>query len=156
MSMEVAKPKVGPLKCPSCSNFLVLHRHEDPIRYPFYYKCQNPKCKMRVGALPSGEALGTPASPVVRVARMEAHKAFDRLWQDTRKLPKGFKDTPTIKKTMRTRAYLYMGHALGIEDIHIGMMTDLKELERFTAVAKDATAKKVLAWWRAEGKNLYG
>jgi len=62
--------------------------------------------------------LGSPAGPETRVARQEAHAAFDPLWQR-----KASKSGMSISKA-RGKGYAWLAEQLGIDrrDCHIGHM----------------------------------
>jgi ssDNA-binding Zn-finger/Zn-ribbon topoisomerase 1 len=51
-------------------------------RFGKFWGCtQYPDCIGTHGAHPDGSPLGIPADAATKVARVEAHKAFDTLWQ---------------------------------------------------------------------------
>lgn len=88
------------------------------------YRCQ--PCDAWVGCHPgTSNPLGRLADKALRVAKMEAHAAFDPLWRGQ---PRG----------ARSDAYSWLASALGIkaEDCHIGMF-DVEACKRVVALCSD-------------------
>ena len=62
------------LTCPECGGTMVLKESQ----YGPLYGCTRwPDCDCSHGAHPNGDPLGVPANKATRLARMEAHDAFD-------------------------------------------------------------------------------
>lgn len=74
---------------------------------------------------------GRPAAKATRAARMDAHAAFDRLWQAKQKRD------GCSKKEARGAGYKWLAGQLGIDkkDCHIGMM-DRATAQRVVAVCR--------------------
>jgi zinc-finger-containing domain len=88
-----------------------------------FYGCTGwPACKGAHGAHPDGRPLGTPADKATKQARIEAHAAFDRLWQGEG------------KRMSRGEAYRWMRKALDLPpaEVHIGRFSK----ERCVALVK--------------------
>lgn len=69
----------APINCADCGAPMVLR---DSRFGPFYGCTRYPACTGKHGAHPDGRPLGNPANAATREARIRAHAAFDRLWQD--------------------------------------------------------------------------
>jgi hypothetical protein len=100
--------EVGGLKCAECGNELVLKEDKYGVRY-LPASCDREYCVGSVGAHPDGRPLGKPADRRTKLARINAHEEFDRLWKNGGRMA-------------RAQAYAWMIRALGIEakDAHIG------------------------------------
>jgi len=88
------------------------------------YLCR--PCDAWVGCHPgTSNPLGRLADKALRVAKMEAHAAFDPLWRDQ---PRG----------ARSSAYAWLASALGIkaEDCHIGMF-DVETCKRVVSLCSE-------------------
>lgn len=99
--------------CPDCGAERVLrrttkYRYSNGEPRPFYGCSRYPDCTATHGAHPDGHPLGTPANRQTKEARIEAHKAFDRLWKDGH--------------MSRADAYRWLARALNRPDAHIGSM----------------------------------
>jgi ssDNA-binding Zn-finger/Zn-ribbon topoisomerase 1 len=87
-------------------------------RYGLFYGCVNyPACRGTHGAHPDGRPLGIPATREVKLARIEAHAAFDRLWKEG-----GIR---------RRKAYQWLRSAMELpaDKCHIGLF-DLAQCQR--------------------------
>lgn len=75
---------------------------------PFWGCERFPRCKATHGAHPDGTPLGVPGTMDVKLARIRAHEAFDRLW--------------TEGGMHRNAAYGWLARAMGIarDETHIG------------------------------------
>lgn len=94
--------------CGECGSAMVLRSS----RYGKFYGCTKfPKCRGTHGAHPDGKPLGTPADRETKLARIEAHAAFDALWKDG--------------LLGRKNAYRWMRKAMGLkpDDCHIAKFT---------------------------------
>lgn len=74
----------------------------------------------------TNKPLGAPAGQLTKWARMDAHKHFDKIWQD--------------KSMSRKAAYKWLAGELGIEakSCHIGSM-DRDTAKRVVAICKQRT-----------------
>lgn len=87
-------------------------------RFGLFWRCEGfPVCDITVGAHQedstnhrAGDPLGKPADHETRQCRIEAHKAFDQLWQGTH--------------TRRSKAYRWLAKAMGMSNTkcHIANM----------------------------------
>jgi len=95
--------------CAECQSPMVLRTS----RYGKFWGCsQFPKCRGTHGAHQAdGRPLGIPADKETKLARIEAHKAFDRLWKSG--------------KMSRTAAYRWLQEAMKLPgfEVHIGKFT---------------------------------
>lgn len=98
-------------------------------------------CGAWVGTRHDGEPLGTLANATTRIARREAHKVFDALWDTTRRWwPEG--TTPGMAAppfSTRWAAYAWLSKQLGLEAdrTHIAMF-DEGQCAAVVALAADA------------------
>lgn len=107
------------LTCPDCGAAMSLV----PNRYKpgaMHYACENGCCTH--GAHPDGRPLGVPADKATRLARMEAHRQFDRLWR--------YADSPMTRK----KAYLWLKRQTNMTRVeaHIGRFT-IEQCEQLVA-----------------------
>lgn len=71
---------VSPHRCRSCGADMVLNW--SPLRKRYYYRCDSyPRCLCIHGAHSDGRPMSSPASQETKLARSQAHDAFDRLWR---------------------------------------------------------------------------
>jgi ssDNA-binding Zn-finger/Zn-ribbon topoisomerase 1 len=128
------------LECPECGAPMVLRTTrkfvaKDGSPRVFYGCSRFPACKATHGAHQhDGRPFGIPADAATKVARIEAHEAFDVLWR-----------SGAMK---RTAAYRLIAKLMGLshEDAHIGRFTreqchELVEAIRYHKMA-EAVAKK--------------
>jgi hypothetical protein len=94
------------LHCPTCNIQLVLSKTRFGIQYVPSVTCRVKDCSGRIGAHSDGRPLGSPADTKTRQARMRAHAAFDRIWEQ--------------HIMTRARAYVWMAKLFGISEAHIG------------------------------------
>lgn len=101
--------------CPECGKRMVLRethrflRNGNPRKF---YGCLGyPKCRATHGAHQDGRPLGIPANEETKLARVQAHAVFDRLWK-----------TGTMS---RKQAYVHMRELMGLskDNAHIGKFT---------------------------------
>lgn len=93
------------LRCPDCGAMMTLRSSQ----YGLFYGCSMfPQCRATHGAHPWGAPLGVPAKRDVKLARIQAHVAFDRLWKSGR--------------LQRSDAYRWLQSQLGLAEgeAHIG------------------------------------
>lgn len=97
------------LTCPDCGAPMVLKQVDAVGPLPFYACVMYPKCRATHGAFDNGAPMGVPGDKRTRVARGQAHEAFDRLWK-----PGGL--------MTRAQAYQWLRHRLNMttEECHIG------------------------------------
>lgn len=99
--------------CGECGSAMELQRGT----YGRFWSCSRwPKCTGTHGAHPDGKPFGTPANAATRRARVEAHAAFDRLWQRE----------PGERRLMsRKQAYRWLQETMQLLecDAHIGQFT---------------------------------
>lgn len=84
-------------------------------------------CDAFVGCHPDGSPKGTLAKKERRTARRQAHEVFDPLFDDWRlAYPDARRQTVKIVKVMRTRAYEWLAHHMGLpfEQTHIAMFDE--------------------------------
>lgn len=102
------------LKCPECGGDLRLRRSKHGV----FYGCINwtTGCKGSHGAHPDGRPLGSPADAATKKARIQAHRVFDRLWQEHGGTP---------PRMTRAQAYVWMRRVMKMSDsdAHIGRFT---------------------------------
>lgn len=81
-----------------------------PSRFGLFYSCPR-GCDVKVGAHPDGRPKGIPADKETRQARISAHAAFDRLWNEG--------------PLTRSGAYRWLQERLSMtsEEAHIGQFT---------------------------------
>ena len=93
------------------------------------YICDD--CQAWVGCHKDGRPKGTLANAELRQARIDAHRAFDPLWQACMRL-RGWG-----KRRSRTTAYRWLAERLGltVEECHIGMF-DLAQCQRVVFVCQ--------------------
>ncbi len=114
----------APLVCPECDGEM----HLRDSRFGKFYGCSNyPECDATHGAHPDGRPLGTPATADTRQARMDAHVAFDRLWEPALRQYEAeggpiTRSPEFLLRVARTRAYAWLAWRLGMKsaDAHIG------------------------------------
>jgi ssDNA-binding Zn-finger/Zn-ribbon topoisomerase 1 len=109
--------KTYDVTCPDCGAPMKLRGS----KYGLFYGCTTyPACKAAHGAHPDGRPLGKPATKFVKGKRIQAHEAFDKLWEGTR--------------MKRKDAYRWMQEAMGMtkEEAHIGNY-DAEQCERLIA-----------------------
>jgi ssDNA-binding Zn-finger/Zn-ribbon topoisomerase 1 len=107
-------------RCPDCGGKMKLK----DSRYGLFYGCVNfPACRATHGAHPDGRPLGIPATKEVKLARIEAHAAFDLLWR---------RDIHGRGGGMRRKdAYQWLRSAMELpaDECHIGLF-DLSQCQR--------------------------
>ncbi len=107
------------IKCPYCGAKATLH----PSSYvygkaakagSYLYVCDRfPKCDSYVGAhIKSKEPMGTLANGELRNKRIQAHKAFDRIWKSG------------IMKKWQAYKWMEGKLALNSKQAHIGMFSE--------------------------------
>jgi len=80
-------------------------------RFGPYYACSTwPDCDVTQRATPDGTPVGAPSDRATRIARIQAHKAFDKLWLSPGPLK-------------RKEAYIWLSTELGmtLDECHIGL-----------------------------------
>lgn len=113
-----------PMTCPNCGAMMlprICRRDNSP-----FWGCEAfPRCKTTHGAHPDGRPLGKPGTPEVKAARIRAHDAFDKLWNEG--------------DMRRDGAYAWLAQTMGLksEQAHIGVF----DVEQCTKVVELATAK---------------
>jgi len=100
-------------KCGECGHEMELrttykytYPNGDPRKF---WGCLNyPRCRGTHGAHPDGTPFGVPANKETKIARTQAHNAFDRYW--------------CTKGWTRGEAYKWLEQAMGLEkgQAHIG------------------------------------
>lgn len=117
--------------CMECSNKAVLvdglaiYPHRPDLAHKHFWRCG---CGAYVGCHPGTKnPLGYPAGPETRRARSSAHAAFDPIWKG--------------KSLPRSKAYQWLGEALGIEpgETHISWM-DAETARRVVTVCQERQA----------------
>lgn len=96
--------------CGECGYPMMLRQS----RFGQFYGCTRfPQCTGTHGAHPDGSPLGVPANSETKLARIQAHAAFDTLWRG---------DAPLMS---RKDAYRWMQETMGLDkdNAHIGMFT---------------------------------
>jgi ssDNA-binding Zn-finger/Zn-ribbon topoisomerase 1 len=109
------------LTCPECGSPMQLRNSKFG---PFYGCTRYPDCTAAHGAHPDGRPLGVPANKETKRWRIEAHTAFDALWQDHGPMK-------------RKHAYKWMQETLGLtpDEAHIGSF-DIEKCQRLIAAVK--------------------
>lgn len=108
--------------CPCGKNALpvvgaVIYPHIPYLAQKLYFQCE---CGRYVGAHYNGKPMGIPADAETRAARVQAHRAFDPLWQSGRFLSRG-------------AAYRWLSDAMGEKQVHIGETTK-EQADRIVAI----------------------
>ena len=71
------------LKCGDCGAPMALRKGKKGYSSPNFYGCSTyPKCDGKLGAKGDGAPRGIPGSKADRLARIKAHKVFDRIWKE--------------------------------------------------------------------------
>lgn len=83
--------------CPDCGGTMRLQNS----KFGMFYGCDHwPVCECKHGAHQNnGRPLGIPASAKARLARIDAHNAFDKLWLGKDKRMKRYKAYAWMKRT---------------------------------------------------------
>lgn len=132
---------VAPI-CPYClkSSKLVKGNVIYPLRKHLYaksyYHCS--RCKAWVGCHPNSiEPMGRLANASLRTARMEAHAAFDPIWETASG------SNGRTKRTERLKAYIWLARELGmpVRDCHIGMF-DIKTCRKVVMLCQALTTPR--------------
>ncbi len=142
MSAETGRP----LTCPYCESVAVLRPASYVYKWdndygPLWVCAKFPSCDAYVGCHPGTEKpLGRLADGCLRFAKMNAHKAFDPLWEAK------MKRDGCSKGEARRAAYKWLAAQLGIDpkDCHIGMM-DKDMCGRVWEVCQPFVSKKKTA-----------
>lgn len=140
--------------CPYCQTRARYVGFADKRLYPYHidygpvWIC--PTDKAYVGSHPNGLPLGRLADKALRDAKIEAHRAFDRLWKDWDvAYPDLYIGSSKIRKKMKGRAYTWLAQQMGmtVEDCHIGHM-DIEQCHRVVDIIDKLrpTAATVRAW----------
>lgn len=105
-------------------------RHDLASRW--YWRCE---CGARCGVHPNLKPMGSPAGAETRRARMDAHAAFDPMWQKRARISK-----LTVKQA-RGAGYKWLAAQLGIDrkDCHIAEM-DAAMARRVVEICRKAKA----------------
>lgn len=106
-----------------------IYPHRRDLWKKTFYRCA--PCDAHVGCHDgTSNALGRLANPELRLAKMAAHSAFDRIWRG---------------KMSRGAAYRWLAEQLGIEarDCHIGMF-DVEQCRRVVAACEEAHGRQIL------------
>jgi ssDNA-binding Zn-finger/Zn-ribbon topoisomerase 1 len=115
------------LPCPECGAPMALR----PSRFGPFYGCSRWRetgCRGSHGAHPNGAPLGTPATRLTKDARIRAHDAFDRLWQNGR--------------MKRSRAYRWLRIMMNLSkpNAHIGKFT-IEQCDRLVLLVERELAR---------------
>ena len=109
------KTRKKPIKCPYCGHTAVLRDAsyvygENAVEEHLYVCSRYPACNAYVGVIPKG----TLADGNLRHKRIEAHKAFSKLW-----------DTGIMTKK---QAYRWLRYIFGLssEQAHIGQFSEYR------------------------------
>lgn len=98
--------------CPYCRGQVIFTNNAQLYgrpqgSWPYIYLCTN--CEAAVGCrFGTDKPLGRMADRETRIARREAHRAFDWLWQSGR--------------VSRTHAYQWLAKQMGMRTCHIGRL----------------------------------
>ncbi len=88
------------VKCGECRSPMELRNS----KHGQFYGCTKwPRCDGTHGAHPNGSPMGVPADKATKLARIEAHKAFDELWKSG--------------TYSRSAAYSWMRKAMGLDRV---------------------------------------
>lgn len=95
-----------------------------------YFFCRDCDAYVRVSS--NGKAIGTLANAELRKKRIEAHQAFDRLWQ-----PIELRNVTKKPIMTRPQAYKYLADVLGLsaKDTHISKF-DIAQCEKTIKIAE--------------------
>jgi hypothetical protein len=97
------------LSCPEEGCTGTLKRRWSSKFDRYFYGCSQwhiTKCNGAIGCHSDGSPLGTPASQKTRKARIDAHTAFDILWQDN-------------YFESRSKAYKWLASVMFLKEIHM-------------------------------------
>lgn len=147
--------------CPYCTRNApqvtgaVIYPHRPDLAVKLFYRCL--PCDAYVGCHPDGKPLGRLADAELRRAKIEAHGAFDPLWEPRSAQTLAYPDEPRpqkkLQRVMRSRAYAWLSAQLGlsIDDTHIGML-DVDGCRRVVAVIRAARvdAGQIREWAKAQ------
>lgn len=131
------------LVCGDCGAPMELR----PSRFGWFYGCTTwPKCSGTHGAHDDGSPRGIPANKATRMARIEAHGAFDLLWK-----PQSDAQEPMMS---RKEAYKWLALAMQMapDRAHIGRFT-LEECNFLTEVVQAAYPGLYNQWERLTAKH---
>jgi len=129
------------LPCPYCGSVAILKDSSIIYgrSYGLAFVCENyPACDAYVGVHKhNNEPLGRLANAELRIAKIDAHKYFDNLWQ--RKLIKRRKERGNNYKKhwARGSGYKWLAEQMGLEskDCHIGMF-DVQQCKKVVEICK--------------------
>lgn len=143
------------MDCPEegCDGVMVL-RYSPKYERKFYGCSNYPRCKAAHGAHPDGTPLGVPADKETKRARIEAHAAFDKLWENAHEIYRdppvtGRKAKKRVQRIARKRAYAWLREAMEMneEECHIGKF-DKETCARVVKVCEDMNPEKVRNWFK--------
>jgi len=115
------------LTCPECGGQMRLKNS----KYGKFSGCENyPQCQATHGAHPDGRPLGIPANQETKQWRINAHKAFDKLW----KCKKGI---------TRKQAYAWLQEKMNLtsDEAHIGKF-NIKQCKQLISLIKKMRTKQ--------------
>jgi hypothetical protein len=132
------KPIAVDVRCDYCGKPATFHPNSSIVYAADYgpiWACL--PCKAWVGCHPNDTPLGRLATKALRVAKVQAHAAFDPLWKGK------MRRDGCSKGKARASGYKWLAAQLGIDpaDCHIGMM-DEAMCARVVAVCKDRPRSK--------------
>lgn len=142
------------MNCPEdgCDGVMVL-RYSSKYDRKFYGCSNYPRCKATHGAHQDGRPLGIPADKETKRARIEAHAAFDKLWENAGEFydppVRGRKAKRRVMRIARSRAYAWLRDSLGMteDECHIGRF-DLDACVRVVMVCAGMDPGKVRSWYK--------
>ena len=123
------------VKCPDCGSYMVLRctlkmTYNNGKPRKFWGCSRYPLCSSTHGAHPDGTPLGIPGDKATKLARIEAHQAFDNLWKNGR--------------CTRDEAYTELSKLMGLnkDDTHFARFT-LQQCKTATELLIKAQGRKL-------------
>lgn len=126
---EAAGMKDHAIPCPEPGCGGVMHLRWARKHARWFYGCERYRdgCSSSVGAdQRTGQPLNQAASRELRVSRVAAHAALDRLWRTSQE---------------RAHVYDWLSKAMGIPSAHIGTMT-VEQCDRVVELATERAAQR--------------
>lgn len=132
-----------------------------PLRYRDskfggFWSCSNfPNCEGLVSANPDGTPKGEALTKAHRVARINAHAEFDRIWKsaiDSYK-GKGNRTQKEITRMARNRCYTWLADKLGMtkDDCHMSLMSE-EDCYRVVEACRGVEYPEIRTWFKANIK----
>lgn len=154
----------GTAKCPDCGRRMKHKRSDEGKGVRDFLECVYCHGKMRCNSL--GQPIVLEANRETRYWRVQAHKAFDVVYQNPWDLPELKDKFRTVRRnkrrhhlrlisTMRRNAYHWLADMLGMDryECHIGNMNKA-QCKNVIAVCEGVTAAHIFTWAQIEKGRL--